>query len=90
MTADGSDPVTEDDRGAPVLDSEGVQIGVVDAVGDESVVVDPDPDVGDDARASLGWVRDEESEKSLPRDAFERVRDGGALRVDLGDLNRGA
>ena len=74
MTDDtASDPVTADDTDLPVLDSEGNQIGVVAAVSGEDVVVDPGPDVSDDARASLGWSSSENVEWTLQRSDLERV-----------------
>lgn len=94
MTDESRDPITAEDAGLPVLDSEGNQIGVVDRVEGDEVYVDPDADVSDDARASLGWVRDEQSVRPLARDLLERVpaddgeTDGEELAVDLGDRNR--
>lgn len=93
MTDEPTDPVTDADEGLPVVDSEGVQIGVVARVEGDEVYVDPDPDVGDDARQSLGWNPSDDAVQPLPRDSFERGGDeasGDVLRLDLDDRNRGA
>ena len=68
-----SDRLTAADLGLPVLDTEGNQIGVLAAVGDDDVEVDPDPDVTDDARASLGWDASENVQWTVPVAAVEYV-----------------
>lgn len=74
MTDDNaSGQVSAADVGLPVLDSEGNQIGVVAAVEGDDVDVDPDPDVSDDARGSLGWEKLEDVEWTLQRSDLERV-----------------
>lgn len=80
----GDRPVTGDDVGVPVVDPEGWdQVGVVDRVEGETVYVDPDPDVADDARTSLGW-EDLGAPHPVPMAAFEREDDDGTtLLLDL-------
>lgn len=74
MTDDtASGPVTAEHVGLPILDSEGNQIGVLAAVDGDDVEVDPDPDVSDDARASLGWTQGEDVEWTLPASDLEHV-----------------
>lgn len=74
MTDDNaSEQVSTADVGLPVLDSEGNQIGVVAAVAGDDVEIDPDPDLSDDARGSLGWEKLEDVEWTLPRSDLERV-----------------
>lgn len=91
MADERSEPtVTEDDVGMPVVDTaEGHQIGTIAGVDGESVLVDPDPDMADDARASLGWDDPEET-YSLPMDALARESEGDteAFRLDLASVNR--
>lgn len=81
--------VTEDDVGLPVVDDEGLEVGVVDAVTDEGVVIDPGPDVADDVRASLGW---EDPTETYPVDPESLAREGdgdeAVVRIDLEAINR--
>lgn len=90
-----SDEITADDVGAPVVDGEGNQVGVVAEVAEDRVTVDPDADVTDDARATLGWNRGGGGPQPLPRRALARepadegASDEAVVRVDLDALNRG-
>ncbi len=85
-------PVTEDDIGAPVIDTDEVQVATVVGVGEGTVDVQPEPDLGDDARGrgSIGWD-DPEDTYAFDATAFERVESSAepTFRVDLGELRGG-
>lgn len=65
------DSVTTDDTGKPIVDADGDQIGIIADVSGDNISVEPDPDVTEDVRATLGWG-DATDEYQLPADASER------------------
>lgn len=87
--SEDSTRVTEDDAGLPVVDDEGLEVGVVDSVTDDGVVIDPGMDVADDVRASLGW-EDPTVKQPVDPGALEREGEGDTedLRIDLERINR--
>ena len=78
---DDTRAVTPDDAGLPVVDEEGNQIGVAAAVDGDEVEIDLDPDVSDDARASLGWERSENVRRTLPAADLVRIEGDDALEA---------
>ncbi|MFC7142449.1 hypothetical protein ACFQMA_21750 [Halosimplex aquaticum] len=82
-------PLSEDDVGEPVVDTEGTQIGTVAGVDGNTALVDPEPELDDvPARGSIGW---DDPTETHPVDAadLDRVEssDGTTFRVDLGAVN---
>lgn len=71
--ADASDDVTAADEGAPVIDEDGLQIGVLARVEGGDAHVDVDADLTDDARATLAWGETRGDRRVVPRSALERV-----------------
>lgn len=91
---DDGPTVTESDVGRPVVDAgEGHQVGTIAGVEGDAVYVapDPSPDLGDAARASLGW-EDADDDVTYVVSMDEVVRDSRAdvpvFRVDLAALGR--
>lgn len=85
--------VSAADEGRPVVDEAGQQVGVVAAVDAETVAVDPDPDLGDDVRTTLGWGESQPAVQRVPREALRRTdvrsdEDGTVLEIDLDATNR--
>jgi hypothetical protein len=53
---DSIPPISTEDEGKPVYDTDGTEVGIVTHVAGTEVAVDPDPDLTDTVAAKLGWT----------------------------------
>lgn len=61
--------------GTPVVNSDGEQIGVVTAVEDGTVYVEPNPGLTDSLRARLGWENVDTNDYPLAESEIRSVTD---------------
>ncbi|AGB15004.1 hypothetical protein Halru_0360 [Halovivax ruber XH-70] len=66
---------TDDEEGKRVVTSDGDEIGMVKAVRDGQLHVDPDPGMTDSIKATLGWGDADEGTYALDEDHVESVTD---------------
>ena len=67
---------TEDDKGKPVVNPVGDEVGIVQVVEDGVPYVKPNPDLGDRIKAVLGWDADPGmNEYPLDDEHIEEVTD---------------
>jgi hypothetical protein len=62
--------------GTPVIDAEGLEIGIVSAVEDGTALLDPDPSLIDELRSLLGFGRAEPDHVALPGDCIDAIEEG--------------
>jgi hypothetical protein len=67
---------TDPRTGTPVIDADGLEIGIVSAIEDHEVWIDPDPSLGDEIRSVIGFGRIEPDHVPLPDDLIESVEEG--------------
>lgn len=65
----------ESDRGKPVRNAEGEQVGRVMAVKHGKAYVQPDPGLTDSIRAKLGWGRSDEDTYELTANSIAAITD---------------
>jgi hypothetical protein len=68
---------TADPRtGTPVVDADGLEIGIVSAIEDRELWIDPDPSLGDEIRSLLGFGRIEPDHVPLSSDLIDSIEEG--------------
>ena len=83
------DSVTADDTGKPIVDSEGYHIGIIADISGDTVSVEPNPNITDDIRATLGWG-EADDEYQITAEALKRSprADVAVFEVLPGELNQ--
>lgn len=67
--------LTEADEGKKVVDSDGNKIGMITGFRGGRAYVDPDPDLTDSIRSTLGWTEVDEEDYPLSEDRVETITD---------------
>lgn len=67
---------TDPRTGTPVVDADGLEIGIVSAIEDREIWIDTDPSLGDEIRSMLGFGRIEPDHVPLPDDLIDSVEEG--------------
>lgn len=67
--------LSEEDEGKQIVDSNGQQIGMVTTVESGTAYVDPDPDLTDSIKSTLGWGDVDQDDYKLESDQIETVTD---------------
>jgi len=76
--------ITDDEAGKVVVDRHGEKIGIVDTVKDDTLYVNPDPDITDKIRTRLGWEDADEDAYTIDERRVVTVTDNEVrLRGDL-------
>ena len=77
-----SETVQVDDshEGNEVVDADGETVGIITGVEDDTIYVDPNPDLTDRLKADLGWGGGDESDRTIQQNQVEDVQ-GNAIRV---------
>jgi len=70
---------TEDDVGKAVVNAGGDEVGMVSAVEDDRLYVDPHPSITDRIRTALGWGSDEDDTYPVDEDHVARIEDDGVV-----------
>lgn len=85
MVNDADHPTSED-TGKPVVDTAGNRIGIITAVEEDTVEIDPEPeiDLTENLRALLGGDTTEADTYTIRRDALDcdRYADVAVFRID--------
>lgn len=68
-------PITEDDEGKAVVNTDGTKIGVIADVDNSTAHVEPDPGLTDEIAAKLGWGDADEETYRLQDSHVETVTD---------------
>jgi len=66
---------TEDDVGKTVVNASGDEVGMVSAVENDRMYVDPHPSITDRIRTALGWGGDDEDTYPVDEDHVSRIED---------------
>ncbi|WP_090619912.1 hypothetical protein [Natrinema salaciae] len=73
-------PLTDDDVGKTVVDTEGKQLGIVAKVENDRAAVDLEPSLAEQLLVSLGKEREDEEDYAVTEDMLERVDNEDVLR----------
>ncbi|SEW13499.1 hypothetical protein [Natrinema salifodinae] len=76
-------PLTDDDVGKTVVDTEGKELGIVAKVENGRASVDPDPSLAEQVLASVGWEGEDEEDYVVTEDMLRRVDNEVVLRGEL-------
>lgn len=79
-----SSELTDIDVGTPVVDSTGLEIGIVSTVEEEIATLNRDPTIGDEIRSLFGFGRAESDHLRITGDLVEST-DDGVLRLSVPD-----
>ncbi|MFC6906055.1 hypothetical protein [Halalkalicoccus tibetensis] len=70
--------------GTPVVDSTGLEIGIVSTVEDGSATLDRDPTIADELRSIVGFGRSEPDHLTITGDLVESA-ENGVIRLAVPD-----
>lgn len=76
--------LTDITAGTPVVDSTGLEIGIVSAVEDGSAALDRDPTIADELRSLFGLGRANSDHPRISGDLVESI-DDGVIRLAVPD-----
>lgn len=68
--------------GTPVVDSTGLEIGIVSTVEDGAAMLDPEPTIADEIRSILGLATTEPDHIPVTGDLVESAK-GGVIRLSV-------
>lgn len=73
---------TSDDEGKTVVDRDGNEVGIVEAVEDGTAYVNPHPNVAETLMSKLGWGDADEDTYALPDRRVERITESQVVVRD--------
>lgn len=68
--------------GTPVVDADGLEIGIVSVVEDDVALLDPNPSLTDELRSLFGFGRAEPDHVALPGDCIDAIEEG-VIRLSI-------